>query len=49
MFNVKKIKEDISEITSGSECGIFISDFGSWKSGDIIEAFKLVEKRSSPL
>lgn len=47
--SLKKIKEDVQEVSSGSDCGIFISEFGSWKSGDTIEAFKLTEKRGSTL
>jgi translation initiation factor IF-2 len=47
--SLKKIKEDVSEVSSGFDCGIFVKDFGTWKSGDTIQAYNLVEKKNGPL
>jgi translation initiation factor IF-2 len=45
--SVKRIKESVLEVTEGSDCGIFIEDFNSWKEGDIIKAFELIPKKKT--
>ena len=47
LTSLKQLKEDVIEVTSGSECGIFITDFDSWKEGDIIKAFELTPKKKT--
>jgi translation initiation factor IF-2 len=39
--SLKKFKEDVSEIQSGSECGIAISNFKNIHVADIIECFEV--------
>ena len=39
------MKEDVLDVSEGVECGIFVSEFDSWKSGDILKAFELVPKK----
>jgi len=41
--SLRRFKEDVSEVKSGYECGMAISNFTDLKVGDVIEAFK-VEK-----
>ena len=43
--SLKRVKEDVQEVTEGSECGIFIDGFDTWKQGDIIKAFELLPKK----
>ena len=43
--SLKRVKEDVLEVTEGSECGIFIDGFDTWKQGDIIKAFELLPKK----
>lgn len=43
--SLKKIKEDVSEVTENFECGIYISNFDTWKTGDIIRVFEVIEKK----
>jgi translation initiation factor IF-2 len=45
--SVKRVKENVLEVTEGSDCGIFIEDFNSWKEGDIIKAFELIPKKKT--
>lgn len=45
--SLKKVKENVLEVTEDSECGIFVAEFDSWKQGDIIKAFELVPKKKS--
>jgi translation initiation factor IF-2 len=45
--SLKRIKENVLEVLQDSECGIFVSEFDSWKSGDIIKAFELVPKKKT--
>ncbi len=43
--SLKRLKEDVLEVTEGSECGIFIEGFDTWKQGDLIKAFELLPKK----
>lgn len=40
---IKRVKDDVSEVRSGQECGIKLDGFDDLKSGDMIEAYELVE------
>jgi translation initiation factor IF-2 len=37
--SLKRFKDDASEVRTGMECGIGISNFNDVKRGDVIEAF----------
>jgi translation initiation factor IF-2 len=37
--SLRRVKDDVSQVTSGMECGISISNYGDIKAGDVIEAF----------
>jgi len=37
--SLKRVKDDVREVTNGMECGIGIANFGDLKEGDLIEAF----------
>ncbi|MGD0600585.1 MAG: translation initiation factor IF-2 [Terriglobales bacterium] len=37
--SLRRFKDDASEVRSGMECGISISNYGDIKTGDVIEAF----------
>jgi len=37
--SLRRFKNDVSEVKSGFECGIALTNFGDLKPGDIIEAF----------
>jgi len=37
--SLRRFKDDASQVTSGMECGISISNYGDIKTGDVIEAF----------
>jgi translation initiation factor IF-2 len=37
--SLRRFKDDASEVRSGMECGISISNYGDIKVGDVIEAF----------
>ena len=37
--SLRRFKDDVSEVRSGTECGVTIENFGDIKPGDIIEAF----------
>ena len=47
--SIKRLKESVSEVSEGSECGIFLKEFDSWKEGDILKAFELVAKKRDTL
>jgi translation initiation factor IF-2 len=45
--SLKRLKESVFEVNVGSECGIFLSEFDSWKTGDILKAFDLIPKKQN--
>jgi translation initiation factor IF-2 len=45
--SVRRFKDDVSEVTSGMECGIALENFGDIKVGDVLEAF-VVERVMEP-
>jgi translation initiation factor IF-2 len=47
--SIKRLKESVSEVSEGSECGIFLKEFDSWKEGDVLKAFELVPKKRNTL
>jgi len=45
--SLKRMKENVAEVSNGSECGVFINGFDSWKEGDIIKVFELIAKKKN--
>ncbi len=43
--SLKRFKDDVREVDSGYECGLNIANYNDIKTGDIIEAFKIVETK----
>lgn len=43
--SLKRFKEDVREVEANKECGIKIANFNDVKEGDIIEAFRIIEKQ----
>ena len=41
--SLRRVKDDVSEVRNGFECGIKLVGFNDLKTGDIIEAYELVE------
>jgi translation initiation factor IF-2 len=37
--SLKRVKDDVKEVTNGMECGIGLGNFSEIKEGDLIEAF----------
>ena len=45
--SLKRMKENVAEVSNGSECGVFIIGFDSWKEGDVIKVFELIAKKKN--
>ena len=45
--SLKRFKDDASEVSSGTECGIGIENYSDVKAGDKIEVFDRVETKRS--
>lgn len=45
LSSLRRVKESVSEISQGNECGVGCKAFIDWAEGDKIEAFELVSKR----
>ncbi|XP_010537669.1 PREDICTED: translation initiation factor IF-2, chloroplastic-like [Tarenaya hassleriana] len=43
--SLRRVKEDVKEVSVGLECGIGAEDYDDWEEGDIIEAFNAVQKK----
>ncbi len=43
--SLKRMKDDVKEVSFGYECGIGVDNFSGWAEGDIIEVYRLIEKR----
>lgn len=39
--SLKRVKEDVREVTKGLECGILLQGFSDFKEGDILQAFDI--------
>jgi translation initiation factor IF-2 len=42
--SLKRFKDDAREVTAGYECGIGVENFNDLKTGDVLEAFEIVEE-----
>ena len=47
LSSLRRVKDDVKEVESGTECGVSTDAFRDWEVGDKIEAFELVEKKLS--
>ena len=43
--DIKRFKDDVSEVRAGYECGISLNNFEDFEAGDIIECFEILEIR----
>ncbi len=43
--SLMRMKEKVSEVNAGYECGIGVDSFKDWVTGDIIEVYRLISKR----
>ncbi|MBR4598166.1 MAG: translation initiation factor IF-2 [Opitutales bacterium] len=43
--DLKRFKEDVSEVRAGYECGIGVSGFADYEIGDVFECFEILEVR----
>ena len=42
--SLKRFKDDVKEVREGYECGLTIENYNDIKEGDIVEAYRMVEK-----
>lgn len=43
--SLKRLKENVEEVLSGLECGIFIEAFDNWRANDTILVFEMIPKK----
>ncbi len=46
--SLRRFKEDASEVRTGFECGIGVSNFNDVKVGDVLECFAMQKQHSGP-
>ena len=42
--SLKRIKDDVLEVNTNTECGVMCNNYNLWKKDDVIEAYNLIEK-----
>jgi len=42
--SLRRFKDDVSEVTNGFECGVMVAGWNEIKTGDVIEAYEVVEE-----
>jgi len=45
ILTLKRFKDDVRDVDAGFECGISLANYNDLKSGDVIEAYKVVETK----
>ncbi len=45
--SLRRFKDDVREVVKGYECGIGLENFNDIKTGDVIEAFEMVEEAAT--
>ena len=45
--SLKRMKDDVKEVTSGYDCGLSIAGYNDVQEGDLIEAYEEVEVKKS--
>lgn len=47
LTSLRRVKDNVKEVSAGTECGARLESFCDWREGDIIQAYELVEQRRS--
>jgi translation initiation factor IF-2 len=42
--SLRRFKDDVSEVQHGFECGVMVAGWNEVKTGDVIEAYEVVEE-----
>lgn len=45
--SLRRVKDDVKEVESGTECGLTAEGYRDWEEGDRIQAFDVVQKKLS--
>ncbi len=45
--SLRRFKDDVSEVTSGYECGVMMQNFNDLKVGDVIETYEVIEEAAT--
>jgi len=43
--SLRRVKEEVKEVSAGLECGISVDDCTNWETGDVIETFNTIKKQ----
>ena len=47
LSSLRRVKENVNEMTQGNECGVGVANFIDWKEGDKINAVEILVKRQT--
>lgn len=47
LISLRRVKENVNEVSSGNECGVGVDGFIEWREGDKIEAFDVQLKKQT--
>ncbi len=43
MSTLRRFKDEVKEVKSGTECGIRLGEFNEYEEGDVIESYDLIK------
>ena len=49
LVSLRRVKENVTEISQGNECGVGVAGFIDWREGDRLEAVEVSHCRAAPL
>lgn len=47
LSSLRRVKENVNEVSYGNECGVGVAGFVEWKEGDKILAYDVQSKRQT--
>ena len=47
--SLRRFKDDVSEVQHGFECGVMVAGYNEIKTGDVIEAYEVIEEAAAAL
>lgn len=44
---LRRVKDEVSEVTAGHECGLTLTNYQDFREGDVLECFEVIEEKRS--
>ena len=47
LTSLRRVKENVAEVSNGNECGVGVEGFSDWRDGDTLQAFDVKSKKQT--